>query len=217
MNSRGNMNINLFFRICFAMLLVLGFIFNSTTFVQAQTPEQKKKTKIQPLSDNTRIWTGTAGLRWYNFYVPATNGVEEESNTELNLEFRHIWIEGVDFGWGLQGITQVYMSGAFGNIGLGSIGVGPLARGYPWQIDHWQFYLQGGMLAGYELALADAGGADLSDSMKYRFGLRAGMTHRLSNAFGIYFEIGPDWETESDFGFGSRALQVDIGIQLFRF
>lgn len=169
------------------------------------------------MSDNTRIWTGTAGLRWDNFYVPSQNGVEKVSNTELNLEFRHIWMEGKDFGWGLQGITQVYMSGAFGNIGLGSIGAGPLWRVYPWLNDQWQFYLQGGGLAGYELALADASGADLSDSMKYRIGFRAGLTHRISNALGIYFEIGPDWETDSDFGFDSRALQIDIGIQLFRF
>lgn len=169
------------------------------------------------MSDDTRIWTGTAGLRWYNFYVLASGGVEEQSNTEFDVEFRHLWLTSQNFGWGLQGMTQIYMTNFFGNVGLGNVGVGPLLRVYPLQNNRWQLYLEGSTIASYDLALSDALGANRSEGMRYRFGLRSGLSYRVSDKFGIYFELGPDWEADENFQFDSRALQLDVGIQLFRF
>lgn len=204
-----------YLKFCCFFLLITGFVFGCTGQISALTA-QEDTLEIQPLSDDTRIWTGTAGLRWYNFYTLSSGGLQEQSNTELDLEFRHLWLTSQNFGWGLQGITQIYMTDFFGNVGLGNVGVGPLLRAYPWQNNHWQFYLEGSSMAGYDLALSDGLGAN-QEGMRYRLGLRAGLTYRMSDKFGIYLELGPDWEADESFEFDSRALQLDVGIQLFRF
>lgn len=199
----------------YRFLLVLSFLLGVVFQSHAQT--QKKESKIQPFSSKTRILTGTAGLRWYNFYDMGADGLEENSNTELNLEFRHFWMVNRNIGWGLQGQTKIYMTGLFGNVGLGNMGIGPMLREYPWKNKHWQVYVQGGFLAGYDLALGDALGANRGEGMRYRTQLRTGLTYRVSNKFGIYLELGPDWEADESFTFDSRALELNIGIQLLRF
>lgn len=198
-------------------LLLVFVLIGIPLQTNAQQADQKSVKEIQPISDKTRIWTGTASLRWYNFYTRTSGGLEEQSNTELDLNFSHLWLSDQHFGWGLQGMTQILMTDFFGNVGLGNIGIGPVLRWYLLESNQWQPYMQGGMLIGYDLALSDALGANRSEGMRYRPGLRAGITYRVSNKFGVYMEIGPDWEADEAFEFDSRALQFDIGIQLFRF
>lgn len=201
---------------CFCSgLFITAFLFGCIGKSSAQESSGQSH-QIQPMSGDTRIWTGSANLRWYNFYRLTSGGLEEQSNTELDLEFRHLWLTSSNFGWGLQGMTQIYMVDLFGNVGLGNVGLGPLLRVYPWQNKHWQLYLEGNSMVGYDLALSDGLGAN-QEGMRYRLGLRSGFSYRVSDKFGVYLELGPDWEASNRFEFDSRAFQLDVGIQLFRF
>lgn len=200
------------------VLLLGGLLLFSVFQVTAQEQASKSSgAEIRPLQQGTRIWAGTAALSRQTTYFPGTEGARKNVQTLLDVQLRWLRFTGPYFGWGLQGVGELFMSGTFGYVSLGTLGVGPVLRGYPWQNKRWQTYLQGGLLAGYDLALGDALGANSGQGMRYRPGLRAGLTYRVSNAFGIYLETGPDWEADEAFQFDSRAWRLNIGIELFRF
>lgn len=187
--------------------------------------QQVPEPEIRAPEKGTRMWTGTATLfrdTYYRYTGNPDSGLELErrAQTQLELEFRNLRFINPVVSAGWQGLGQIYMDGTFGNIGLGAAALGPLVRAYPFsQRDgqHWQLYTQAGFLAGANLALGDAYGANAGEGARYRTGLRAGVTHRISNAFGIYLETGPDWEADEQFDFDSQAWQFEVGIQLFRF
>lgn len=200
-----------------AFLCSFVFLLVLQANAQNSSSERLKSESLQPLEKGTRILMGTAGLFRSTNYIPSTDGFEKLVQTRLDIEFRNLRFTGKHFGWGIQALGELFMSGTFGNVGLGTIGLGPVLRGYPWLNDRWHSYIQGGFLIGYDLALGDAIGANRSEGMRYRTGLRAGANYRVSNAFGIFLETGPDWEADDNFSFDSRAWQFNIGIQLFRF
>lgn len=195
-----------------------GFLLTaSPSKAQALGDSLRQDTQLQPPAAGTRLWTGTASLRREVHYFPGIDGTEKDVQTLLDIEFRWLRHTSRNFGWGVQGFGELFMSGTFGNVALGTLGVGPVLRGYPWQSNRWQTYLQANFLAGYDMALADAIGANRSEGMRYRPGLQAGISRRLSNTLGLYLEAGPVWEADETFQFDSRGIQLDLGIQLFRF
>ena len=124
---------------------------------------------------------------------------------------------GSHLGLGYKFFSTVFMSGFFEGGGLGGGGVGPVARYYPLKTSRWQPYLQGSLAAGFNLALSDA--QDINDvgGFRFRSGLRGGLGYRISNALGLFLGIGPTWEYGQGFHLDSRALQIDLGIELYQF
>lgn len=203
----------------FIPFLIFGMVLFVAANVKAQrvSSDSSTTTSIQPIQKGTKIWTGTAGVNRQTFFEPEVEGFEKEVQTRLDIAFQYLRSTHRDFSWGISVQTELFMSGTFGNLALGKAAVGPLLRGYPWQNERWQSYLQFGFLIGYDLALADAVGANRSEGVRVRPGLRAGLTYRVSNSFGIFLETGPDWEANQSFEFDSRSWQLNVGIQLFRF
>lgn len=211
-------NVSLYF------MVVCCFFIVAAVLPGQATAQQSSEQEIHAPEKGTRIWTGTAALIYQTNYRSNPNNseleLEPDTQTQLDLEFRNLrhLSPSVSLGW--YGRGQLFMDGAFNNIGLGAIGLGPLVRIYPFSQrgnERWQFYTQAGFMAGANLALGDAYGANAGEGARYRTGLRAGVTHRISNAFGIYLETGPDWEADDQFQFDSNAWQFEVGIQLFRF
>ncbi|HEX6983396.1 MAG TPA: hypothetical protein VF181_11615 [Balneolaceae bacterium] len=185
----------------------------STSPVKAQQPPEDEQFK--PLRSDVGIVGLSAKLHWYNFYSPFQD--EMNSNTELELQFRNIRMLSSHVGVGYKAFASVYMTGFFEGAGIDAAAIGPMLRYYLLETTRWQPYLQGSALIGYNLALADALGANTGEGVGFRTALRAGLTYKVTNAFGIFLEAGPTWEYDSGFSLDAHALQVDFGIQLFLF
>lgn len=183
----------------------------------AQTNEAKKSEQLQPLRSGVGILNFTGNMSWENTYMLSPDGLTEQTNTELQVEFQNIRMLSPHFGLGYSFFTTVFMSGFFEGGGLGGVGAGTAARYYPLDTKRWQPYLEGNFSAGYNLALSDAIGINDVGGFRYRTGLRAGLNYRVSNAFGLFIEIGPSWEYSEELQMDSRAFLIEIGIVLFRF
>jgi hypothetical protein len=110
------------------------------------------------------------------------------------------------------------MNGLFEEVSFGESGIGPMVRYYPLESERWQPYVQAGAFVGYKLALGDVEMEVNNDSgIRYRAALQAGLTYRVINDFGIFLEVGPVWDYAPGFELDSRALQIDLGIELFLF
>lgn len=215
-----------FYKLTLAGVLTLALAFTIFPYAAAAQSERERERsstseEIKSPESGTIVWTGTAGLFIDSYYRYSTNpdeGLEKHHQTWLDLEFRRMRFLSPSWAAGLQGLGQLYMDGTFGNIGLGAIGVGPMVRFYPFQTkSSWQFYTQGGFLAGFNMALGDALGANAGEGFRLRTDLRAGATYRFSNSFGVYLETGPVWEADEEIRFDSHGWQLEVGIQLFRF
>lgn len=206
-----------------ASILILVFTLPENLAAQRETDAETPavSAKFHTPKTGTRIWTGSAGLfRETRYIIDSQDELEANVQTYLDLEFSRLRFMNPVISLGMRGMGKLYMEGTLGNVALGTIGIGPLLRVYPFaksMNSHWQIYTQGSFLAGYDLALGDAIGANRSEGLRYRSGLRLGVTHRFSNAFGVFMETGPDWEADETFRFDSRAWQFEVGIQLFRF
>ena len=202
---------------CALIVGILGLSLGAIELhAQAPKPERVEE-QLQPLGSGTGILALTGNLRWHTFYIPRSTGPEEESQTELQVEFRNIRMLSSHIGIGYRTFATVFMSGFFEGGGLGGVALGPVARYYPLKSSRWQPYLQGNLLAGYNLALSDALGINDVGGVRFRSGLRGGLGYKFSNAFGMFFELGPSWEYSESLELDSRAIQFNVGIELFRF
>lgn len=200
----------------FKLLGIVGIAILSLSVITSpvKAQESPENEQLKSFRSDVGIVGLAANLQWYNYY--SIFGDEMNSNTELELQFRNIRMISSHVGIGYKALGNVYMTGFFEAAGVGSAGIGPMLRYYPLENTRWQPYLQGSGLIAYNLALADALGAN-DEGVRFRTAMRAGLTYRVSNAFGIFLEAGPTWEYEPSFTLDSRALQIEIGIELFRF
>lgn len=119
------------------------------------------------------------------------------------------------FGIGYKAFGTVASTGFFKDVGVGGIGGGPVLRLYPIKSVRWLPYLQGSFVAGFDLALRTGGVAEYN-GIRFRTSLRAGLDYKVSNNLGIFFEIGPKWEYVHGMQLVTHAMQMDVGIELFR-
>lgn len=202
----------------FSLILVFALgVAVSTNTSAAQTAAAKQKKQLQSLRSGIGILAFTGNLRWRNYYIGTSEGLKEESQIELQAEFRSIYMLSPHVGLGYRTFATVFMTGFFEGGGLGGVALGPIVRYYPLKSSRWQPYLQGNLLAGYNLALSDALGINDVGGIRYRSGLRGGLGYKFSNAFGMFFELGPSWEYSESLRLDSRAIQFNIGVELFRF
>lgn len=180
-----------------------------------QAQELPQKEQLKPLKSDVGIVGFTADLHWYNY---ASTGNNTYSATKLELEFRNVRLMSSHVGIGFKLFGSISMNGFFEGVSYGESGIGPVLRYYPLESKRWQPYFQADALLGYKLTLAGAPEyANNDNGIRYRTSLQAGFTYRVSNAFGIFFEVGPAWDYGGGFDLDTRAVQANIGIELFRF
>ncbi len=188
-----------------------------TSSLAAQNIRNRQHSQLKSLHSGVKIYGFTGNLFWHTFYASAADYFKKRSQTELQVQFRNIYLLGAHVGIGYKVLATAFMEGFFKGGGVGGIGGGPIVRIYPLKSGRWQPYLQTGFIAGYDLALSDVAGVEQYNGVRYRTGLRAGLNYRFTNAFGIFFEIGPEWEYAQGLNLDSHSLQINIGIELFRF
>jgi len=119
-------------------------------------------------------------------------------------------------GVGFQIMTSFVVDGS--QFGVGSWGLGPVVRFYPFRTNRLQPYLQAGALLGNNMGVGDlADTRNKAEGFRARLGLRAGVALRVSNSVGFFVEIGPDWESDRLFKANARTMQINFGIDLYRF
>ncbi|HET6527464.1 MAG TPA: hypothetical protein VFG39_01815 [Balneolaceae bacterium] len=195
-----------------AGLVIFGLVIITSPLKAQQSSE---KEQLEPLRSDVGIVGLSANLHWHNYYSPLED--EMNSNTDLKLQFQNIRMLSRHVGIGYKAFANMHITGFFEDFGIGAGALGPMLRYYPFESVRWQPYLQGGALIGLNLALSDPLGANTDEGVRFRTFLRAGLTYKVSNNFGIFLEAGPTWEYDTGLSLDAHALQVDFGIQLFLF
>jgi hypothetical protein len=212
-----------YFRWAAAYLFIL-FLISFNTYPLAAQSAKTDNDQLQPLHSGVKLYDFTGNLRWETnydaFFDPSGNRqVEKHSETTLSVQLRNIYLLDAYVGIGYRLLALAAMDDFFKGTVYGGVGGGPMVRIYPIQNLRWQPYLQGGFVAGYDLAL---NGFAQYNGVSYRTGLRAGLDYRFTNAFSLFLEIGPEWI----YGQGLHlylhkqhihALNINIGIELLRF
>src|SRR5699024_1484252 len=161
---------------------------------QAQNTQLPPSVQLKPLKRGVHIYTFTGNLNWHTYYaLTPTAGLSKESQTELYAAFQNITMLNAHFGLGYKFFTTVYMYGFFDGIGLGSVGLGPVARYFPLKSTRWQPYLQASFSAGYNLASTDKYIRN-DDEFAFIGALQAGLSYKLSDRVGLFIEAGPNWQ-----------------------
>lgn len=209
----------LFYRIISIAVFITIILFTvNLPSAVSQTTENIKSEDISALRTGVHIMDFTGNLSYYNVYRPCyqcEDGLKEEWQTQIKIEFRNIAMLNPQWGIGYKAFISAVMAGLFEGGGLGGIGAGPLIRFYPFKTIRWQPYLQAGVTAGYNLGLGRAAGiADVS-SFRFRTFFLLGITYRTSQAFGLFLETGRKWEYERGSGLQAREWAINIGIELF--
>lgn len=173
--------------------------------------------QIMPLHSGVNIIDFTGKLHVLKTYYCVNCGHDGIWKTELQVEIRNINMLNSNLGLGYKALVTVYMTGFLKKGGFGGIGAGPLVRYYPLNTKKWQPYLQIGFLASSNLALGSAKDVGHTANFRYRANLRGGLSYRMSNAFGLFLEVGRTWEYVNTFDLAARSLQFQLGFELFRF
>src|SRR5690625_732553 len=143
-----------------------------------------------------------------------------DGSSELEIIFRNVRMMSPRVGVGYQVLGSFFVdnSGDQTNFGIGSWGLGPVLRAYPFKTNRFQPYVQANALLGNNMAVGKMANSRMGwDGFRGRLGLRAGIANRITNAVGFFVEAGPDWERARIFRSDARNLQVNIGIDFYRF
>lgn len=194
-------------------LFVLFFVFGSLS-ASAQTSNNDR---LRSLRSDVGIIGLTANFSWMNdFTYKGDDPLLTDGTSEIEFIIRNVRTISPRAGVGFQILTSFFSGNS--DFGIGSWGIGPVLRGYPFKNDQWQPYLEADALFGNNMGLGDlADSQSASDGFRVRLGMRAGLTYRVNNTFGFFFEGGPDWEGSRFFKSDARAWQLNFGIDLYRF
>lgn len=203
------------FSIPFAFFLIIAVYVSYVPCLRAQTTDSSNTKNINVLNEGTNIYSFTGNITWETYYLPTTRGLIKESQTQLYAEFRNIEMLNAHFGLGYTFFTAIYFEGFLDGVGLGGAGAGALARYYPFENTRLLPYIQAGIAGGYNMASSGAVSINDVDSFRFSINLRLGLEYRISEAFGLFFEIGPSWGYNYAFQLKSRSLQFQMGIALY--
>lgn len=217
------MNKKVFVRSCkiltSALVLVLvASVISNVVYAQSQSSSADDN-GIRPLNYDVGIHGLTANTHWLGdlHYKGNTDSLSFDSSSELEFVYRNVRTMFPRLGVGYQVVTSFFTDGENADFGIGSWGVGPIIRGYPFKTDRLQPYVQLNSLFGNNLALGTLSNTTEDYGFRVRFGLRAGLAIRLTNSVGLFTEIGYDWESNRLFKADSRNLQANIGIDYYLF
>lgn len=194
-------------------IIIFAFVSMAVITSPLKAQETSEKEQLKSLRSDVGIVGLTGHLGWHNYYT-VSDGMD--SDIELEVEFRNVRMMSSHVGIGYKFFGGISFVGPFDEIRFGESGIGPMLRYYPFDSKKWQPYLQASSLLGYQLTLGDAPEA-VNSGIRFRTSLKAGLTYRVTNSFGIFLEFGPAWDYDSAFSLDTNALRLNIGIELFRF
>ena len=203
--------------ICIAITTFLTFL--GINQIKAQAVEQSGSENIivQELNYGDVVWSGRIQFIRNKSYVGTSQGNYRENISMLlgaDLEYVRL----LDKNWGVGGkaFFETFFAEGFESATLLYVGAGPVVRRYVFQQNRIQAFGQLNLLLGYDMALGEANGGSGNSEFRYRTGLRIGGSYRFSSSAAVFLSIGPDWEGD-DGGFDAKGVELEIGIQLFRF
>ncbi|WP_445665348.1 hypothetical protein [Fodinibius sp. AD559] len=217
------MNKKVFVRSCKVLtsalvLVLLTGVISNVIYAQSQSSPTDNN-GIRPLNYDVGIHGLTANTHWLSdlHYKGHTDSLSFDGSSELEFVYRNVRTMFPRLGVGFQVVTSFFTDSKDAGFGIGSWGVGPVVRGYPFKTDRLQPYVQLNSLFGNNLAMGTLANTDKDYGFRVRFGVRAGMGIRLTNSLGIFTEIGYDWESNRLFKADSRNLQANIGVDYYLF
>lgn len=208
-----------FFRVL-AFFLVIGLFIGvgfNTAWAQSQNPD--KNNTIKPLRHDVGIHGLTVNVHWLSdlHYKENDDMLSYDDSSELEFVYRNVRTMTPRLGVGFQVMTSFFTKGENENFGVGSWGVGPVFRAYPFKTARIQPYMQLNSLFGNNMALGTLSNTTKDFGFRVRLGLKAGVAARITNTLGIFSEIGYDWESDRIFRSDSRNLQINIGVDYYLF
>ncbi|MCW9708696.1 hypothetical protein [Fodinibius salsisoli] len=200
------------------------FILTASLLVVASSPivaQSQTSSDLNRLRSDVGINGLTVNLHSLSDFTQMNNDtLRYDGSSELEFVFRDVRMMTQRLGVGFQVLTSFFVdnSGDETNFGVGSWGFGPVLRAYPFKTDRFQPYVQANSLFGNNLAVSTLANTETGgEGFRVRLGLRGGVAYRFSNTFGIFVEGGYDWESGRLFRAEARALQFNIGVDLYRF
>lgn len=185
----------------------------------AQSNDSPQNDQLESLRSDVGIHGLTANIHWLSDFTYLKNDMlQNDGSSELEFVYRDVRMMSQRLGVGFQVLTSFFVNGDEHGFGVGSWGAGPIIRAYPFRTDRFQPYVQANALLGNNLAVSKlANSLSGGNGFRVRLGLRGGFAYRISNSVGLFTEIGYDWESSRIFRSDARALQANIGIDLYLF
>lgn len=198
-------------------ILSLGFF--SQSVIAQSTGSTSQDNQIKPLRSDVGIHGLTANMHFLSdFSYMGNDTLNGDGSSELEFVYRNVRMMSPRLGVGFQILTSFFVDGENADFGVGSWGVGPVVRAYPFKTDRFQPYVQLNSLFGNNLAVGTLANTENGgNGFRVRLGTRAGFALRISNSVGLFGEIGYDWESSRLFKAEARALQANIGIDYYLF
>lgn len=198
------------------VVLVMGGVIN---FTFAQSGSAEEGNEIKPLRNDVGIHGLTANTHWLSdlHYKGNSDSLNYDGSSELEFVYRNVRTMSPRLGVGFQVVTSFFTDSEDAGFGVGSWGIGPIVRAYPFKTDRFQPYVQLNSLFGNNLAQSTLANTDKDYGFRVRLGTRVGAAVRLTNTVGLFTEVGYDWESNRIFKSDSRNLQANIGIDLYLF
>ncbi len=214
-------NINVFFsqkNLTGILVLTIALFVFSPVSLLAQT---EGDSSIKPLRSDVGINGLTANFHALgDFEYLGNDTLNYDGSSELEFVFRDVRMMTPQLGVGFQLLTSFFIdnSGDKSNFGVGSWGIGPVVRYYPFRSDRFQPYVQANSMFGNNLAMSKLANTENGgDGFRVRLGLRGGVAYRFTNNFGMFVEGGPDWGSGRLFKADARTYQLNVGIDLYLF
>lgn len=197
-------------------LLLTGMLMHPAA---AQSDSNAEDSSLKSLRSDVGIHGFTANFHWlgdYNF--KGSDTVRTDGSSELEFVYRNVRMMSQRLGVGYQLLTSFFVNGNNSNVGVGSWGLGPVVRAYPFKTDQIQPYVQINTLFGRNFGLNTlANSREAVDGFRVRLGVRGGVAFRITNSVGLFTEVGYAWEGPRIFKADARALQANIGIDFYLF
>ncbi|MBO6536132.1 MAG: hypothetical protein JJ966_07915 [Balneolaceae bacterium] len=161
------------------------------------------------------IWVGNSNINSFktHYYNSTSESYSTRRSSLVSLNFKRISLLSENSGVGLLGQTQMAVSDQY-SFQVTYLGAGLLFRQYFLQRSKFNMYVEGNSMLGNNMALADATGSTNSNGFRIRPSLKYGLNLNVSKSAGLFFEIGPEWESDlKTADFDSKALRATIGVQ----
>lgn len=193
-------------------------IFIQPVFAQSENSDSQNN-QLKSLRNDVGIHGFTVNMHQLSdFSHLGDDTLNTDGSSELEVVYRNVRTMSQRLGVGFQIVTSFFTDGENADFGVGSWGVGPVVRGYPFRTDRFQPYIQLNSLMGKDLAVSElADTREGGEGFRVRLGTRAGFALRITNSVGLFGEVGYDWESSRLFKADSRALQANVGIDFYLF
>ena len=190
-----------------------------TIFSQPVIAQSSEDGQLKQLRSDVGIHGLTANIHLLSdLTYKGNDNFTMDGSSELEFVYRNVRMMSPRLGVGYQLLTSFFVNGTNQNFGVGSWGVGPIVRYYPFWTNRFQPYVQLNSLFGNNMALSTLANTSTGgEGFRVRFGTRAGFSYRINNTIGVFSEVGYDWESSRIFRTEVRALQVNIGVDFYLF